>query len=153
VKQLRPIVVALLSLFALSVAGCSGKRPSSAPAIKAVCKDGSLSDCPRDSRLLFQVNGLSGKFYLSAYLENVDSHEQSWLAPSADDDPLVVQVHPGEQVLTRTIPLSILSKGSFKVHALLTSEPVTRQQVLQGKLASSVETTSTLTVTRARGQQ
>lgn len=138
-------------LLAVCLSGCSSNRPSTAPAIKAVCKDGTLSDCPRDSRLLFQVNGLSGKFYLSAYLENTESHEQSWLAPNAEDDPMAVQLHPGEQVLARSIPLSILEKGSFQVHALLTPEPVSRKQVLQNERENGVETTTRLVVTRPRG--
>jgi len=153
VNLLRSLVAAPSLFCVLFALGCSTHRPSSAPALKIVCKDGPLSACPRDSRLLFQVNGLSGKFYLSAYLENLQSHEQSWLSPSADDEPMIVQLHPGEQVLARGIPLSILEKGSFKVHALLTPEPITRKEVLQGKLANGVDTTSALTVTRARGQQ
>jgi len=146
------VFLRLASLAALLVA-CSTNRPSSAPSIKSVCKDGPLSACPRDSRLLFRVNGLSGKFFLSAYLENAETHEQSWLAPSADDDPMIVQLHPGEQVLSRSVPLSILNKGNFQVHALLTSEPVSRRDILAGKAVSTVADTSSLTVTRPSAPQ
>lgn len=141
------------ALVGLAFLACSSNRPSADPSIKAVCKDGTLSACPRDSRLLFQVNGLSGKFYLSAYLENTESHDQNWLAPSADDDPMTVQIHPGEQVLARSIPLSMLSKGAFTVHAWLTAEPVTRQHLLQGQVASRVAAKGTLIVTRAHDSQ
>jgi hypothetical protein len=102
--------------------------------------------------LLFQVNGLSGKFYLSAYLENSETHEQSWIAPTAEDDPMPMPIHPGEQVLSRSVPLSVLNKGTFKVRALLTTEPVTRKDVLGGKVVASVDSSSTLTVTRAAAQ-
>jgi len=83
-------------------------------------------------------------------LESAETHEQSWLAPSADDEPMSVQLHPGEQVLSRSVPLSILSKGTFKVHALLTREPVTRKDILSGKVAASVDSATTLTIVRPR---
>ena len=148
-----PIVASLLTALALVPCACSAKPPSSNPSIKSVCKDGTLSACPRDSRLMFQVNGLSGKYFLSAYLENTETHEQSWLAPSAEDDPLMVPVHPGEQVLNRSVPLSILNKGTFKVRALLTTQAVTRKEILTGKVAPSVENISALTIVRAAAQQ
>ena len=145
---IRSAICLFMASLGAPLLACSTNRPSPAPSIKSVCKDGTLSACPRDSRLLFQVNGLSGKFFLSAYLENAETHEQSWLAPSAEDDPMMVPLHPGEQVLTRSVPLSILNKGTFKVVALLTSEPVTRKDILAGKVRASVANTSTLTVVR-----
>lgn len=152
-KLERWVIFVFLALLATRLIACSTHRPSSAPSIKAVCKDGTMSACPRDSRLLFQVNGLSGKFFLSAYLESTESHEQSWLAPSAEDDPMPVAIHPGEQVLSRSVPLSILHKGTFKVRALITSEPVSRKDILAGKVAATVDTTSTLTVVRPSAAQ
>ena len=145
----RSFVASSLTAICLLAMGCPANRPSPAPSMKTVCKDGTLSACPRDSHLLFQVNGLSGKFYLSAYLENVETHEQSWIAPNAEDDPMMVPIHPGEQVLSRSVPLSILDKGTFKVRALLSAQPVTRKDVLEGKVVASVDSTSLLTVTRA----
>ena len=151
-NSFRPIFAPFLGALAIAALACSSNRPSPAPSIKAVCKDSTLTACPRDARLLFQVNGLSGKFYLSAYLENTDSHERSWIAPNAEDEPMLVPIHPGEQVLSRSVPMSILAKGTFKLRALLTREPVTRKDLLEGKVAASVETTSKLTVIRASAQ-
>lgn len=149
----RSLAMAFVAALATSLLACPTNHPSEAPSIKIVCKDGLLSACPRDSRLLFQVNGLSGKFFLSAFLENADTHEQSWLSPSAEDDPLMVPIHPGEQVLSRSIPLSILSKGTYRVRALLTAAPVTRKEILAGKVSPTVDSTSMLTVVRPSAPQ
>jgi hypothetical protein len=66
---------------------------------------------------------------------------------------MIVQLHPGEQVLSRSVPLSILSKGNFKIHALITSEPVSRRDILAGKVMSTVADTSALTVIRPSAPQ
>ncbi|MEO8904275.1 MAG: hypothetical protein ABI488_18085 [Polyangiaceae bacterium] len=143
--------VVLVAALALLLGGCrkdAARLAADAPGITALCKGGTLAACPRDARLIFRVNGLSGQFFLSAFTENTASGEVLWIAPGPDDDPSPVTVRAGEQVLTQVVPVQMLTEGNYRVHAMLTREPPTRQEVLTAKITSAATSTVALTVTK-----
>jgi hypothetical protein len=154
VKRPRSIwfVLWLAALVPL-LGGC--QRPdaaASAPGITAVCKGGTLTVCPRDAKLVFRVNGLSGQFFLTAFAEDITSGEKYWIAPNAQDDPTPVTVRAGEQVLSQVVPLSLLAMGTYRVRALLTQEPLERKDLSGPKINSAADSTTLLTVTRSTGR-
>ncbi len=155
VKHLRSggLASILVGVLAFAAGGCHSDAATLAanqPAISAVCKGGELAACPQDAKIVFRVNGLSGNFFLTAYTENVASGELAWIAPGADDDPTPVSVFAGDHRLARVVPMALLAKGDYLIHALLTAEPLTRNDVLSGKvkIVSAATSTTALTVTR-----
>ena len=145
----------VLGLAALSplFGGC--QRPdaaANAPGISPVCKGGTLTACPRDAKLVFRVNGLSGEYFLTAFAEDITSGEKYWIAPNAEDDPTPVTVRAGEQVLSRVVPMSLLAMGTYRVRALLTQEPLQRKDLSGPKITSAADSTTLVTVTRNTGR-
>ena len=126
--------------------GFRAKGGVSAPHLTLVCRDGLLTACPHDSKLLFRADGLSGSWFLSAFADNIASGERAWFAPSESGEATKVAVQPGDALLDRSVELGALPPGTYRVHARLSHEPLSRADALSALPEGPALAESLLTV-------
>jgi hypothetical protein len=99
--------------------------------VELLCSGGTLSACPRGSRLLFAVTGGARPAYLAAYAEPVGGGERIWYLSSerraepvgtgtAPDEPIDVAIEIGPEHLD----------GRYIVHILTGAHPLSRAEAL-----------------------
>jgi len=124
-----------------------GKRTSS---IETDCSGGELSACPRGSKLVFRVDGITTPVFFQAYAEPKGADgERVWYFPiSGAPAP---RIEPG--VEPRTLEKGIVVgpehvSGAYRVHVVLSTLPLSRPDVLraEGANIAAVETIDMLVV-------
>jgi len=126
--------------------GFRAKGGAAAPHLTLVCRDGQLNACPHDSKLMFRADGVTGAWYLSAFAENVASGERAWFAPAESGEATKAAIQAGDTLLDRSVGLSALPPGTYRVHARLSHEPLSRAEAASVLPASPAPAEALLTV-------
>lgn len=95
------------------------------------CSEGELSHCPRGSKLVFLFDDVGRPVYLHAYAEPLAAGgERIWYYPTAAHAPPLVVTSGATRTLDQGVVIGAEhAPGAYRVHILLASAPLSREQV------------------------
>lgn len=100
------------------------------PALEISCVGGSLAACPVGARLLFAVEGADSGF-LAAWADPVAGGERVWYFSRDSQSPALAPI-AGTQISPKAILLGPEhAPGEYRVHVLVTGEPLSRAELGQ----------------------
>ena len=107
--------------------------PRGLPVLSIECSHGTLEHCSSSGMLLFRVEALRARSHLYAYAEPLGPGERIWFFTPDGSEP-IVEPKPSPQVLSQGFQARSLGPGRYRVHLLASDAPLSKAELLSGKL-------------------
>jgi hypothetical protein len=105
-----------------------------ATTVQIDCLGGTLSACPRGSKLAFRLDAGASRFYVQAYAQPDDpGAERVWYFPTASAPAPYVDTSAEDRKLEKGIVIGPEHGAHrYRIHVVTSSMPLSREEVLRG---------------------